>query len=64
MEGRWACLQTPQNNTIKTVKYGGGLTVVWGRLSANGTGNISVIDDRNECRSIAKYFVRKLNDFC
>ena len=32
-------------NTIPTVKFGGGIRV-WGCFSANGTGNISVIDGR------------------
>ena len=34
------------NNTIPTVKFSGSSIRVWGCVSANGTGNISVIDGR------------------
>ncbi|KAA8590572.1 hypothetical protein FQN60_014506, partial [Etheostoma spectabile] len=38
-----------EQNTIPTMKHGGGSLMFWGCVSSKGTGNLVKIDGKDEC---------------
>ena len=60
----WWVDYTMKANTIPTVKFGGGLIMVWGWLSSKSPGESEIIDGRMNGRMYREILEKKLLQIC